>query len=122
MTWLALCSVFSYLCSVLDQLHPAVFQVDETDPHPPQQLQVFRVVGHEVLSPQWRTSHPRLPERKEFQSVNTHLLEMGNNKLLFATADKQDVPGCVGPTSVQRGSAKIHIFICSYGCNSGFIL
>lgn len=49
---------------MLDQLHSAIFQVDEADPHPPQQLQMFRVVCHEVLSPEGRTAHARLPERR----------------------------------------------------------
>lgn len=55
------CEKRIYLCSVLDQLHSAIFQVDETDSHPPQQLQMFGVVCHEVLSSEWRPSHPRLP-------------------------------------------------------------
>lgn len=59
------CCKTVHLCSVLDQLHPAIFQVDETDSHPPQQLQMFKVVCHEVLSPERRTAHTRLPERRE---------------------------------------------------------
>lgn len=57
------------LCSVLHQLHPAIFQVDETDSHPAKQLQMFRVVCHEVLSPQGRTAHTRFP-KKECAVIN----------------------------------------------------
>lgn len=57
-----------YLCSVLDKLHSAIFQVDETDSHPPQQLQMFGVVCHEVLSSEWRPSHPRLPGWKKVKT------------------------------------------------------
>lgn len=53
-----------YLWGVLDQLHSAIFQVDEADSHPPQQLQMFRVVCHEVLSPEGRAAHARLPEKR----------------------------------------------------------
>lgn len=53
-----------YLCGVLHQLHSAIFQVDETDSHPPQQLQMFGVVCHEVLGPERRPAHTRLPERR----------------------------------------------------------
>lgn len=53
-----------YLRGVLDQLHSAVFQVDEADSHPPQQLQMFGIVGHEVLSPEGRAAHARLPEAR----------------------------------------------------------
>lgn len=49
---------------MLDQLHAAILQVDEADSHPPQQLQVFRVVCHEVLSPEGRAAHARLPEKR----------------------------------------------------------
>lgn len=48
---------------MLDQLHSAIFQVDEADSHPPQQLQMFKVVCHEVLSPERRAAHARLPEQ-----------------------------------------------------------
>lgn len=54
----------AYLWGVLDQLHSAILQVDEADSHPPQQLQVFRVVCHEVLSPEGRAAHARLPEKR----------------------------------------------------------
>ena len=50
-----------YLRGVLHQLHPAIFQVDQAHPHPPQQLQVLWVVGHEVLGPEGGSAHPRLP-------------------------------------------------------------
>lgn len=49
---------------MLDQLHSAIFQVNQTDSHPPQQLQVFRVVCHEVLGPQRRTAHTGLTKRR----------------------------------------------------------
>lgn len=49
---------------MLDQLHSAILQVDEADSHPPQQLQVFGVVRHEVLSPEGRAAHARLPEKR----------------------------------------------------------
>lgn len=87
---------------MLDQLHSAVFQVDETDSHPPQQLQVFRVVGHEVLSPQWRTSHPRLPEWKEFQTLNTNRVEAAaSTHNLFNPKLYRPVMGGTGATLVH---------------------
>lgn len=49
---------------MLDQLHSAIFQVDKADSHPPQQLQMFRVVCHEVLSPEGRAANARLPEKR----------------------------------------------------------
>lgn len=62
---------------MLYQLHPAIFQVDETDSHPPQQLQMFRVVCHEVLSSQGRTAHAGLPAwmEGEFDERDTEFRE-----------------------------------------------
>lgn len=54
-----------YLRSMLHQLHPPIFQVDETDSHPPQQLQMLRIVCHEILSSERRLAHTGLPEGRE---------------------------------------------------------
>lgn len=70
---------------MLDQLHPAIFQVDETDSHPPQQLQMFRVVCNEVLSPERRTAHTRLPERRE-RSKMSEKLKHGRYTAVTVTA------------------------------------
>lgn len=55
---------WTYLGSMLYKLHPAILQLDQADPHPPEELQVLWVISHEVLGPKWSTTHSGLPEKK----------------------------------------------------------
>lgn len=77
-----------YLWGVLDQLHSAIFQVDEADSHPPQQLQMFRVVCHEVLSPERRATHARLPEKRKNEN-NPAMLPTHSSKYTGHTCKEQ---------------------------------